>query len=314
MDNTGGGTAALAASSLLGASPWFGLSFSLPEADPVCGPGKYQVTALLLPLSLNGTLPSGQLPLTALLYAANPATGAPLTNGSYYRVYFAAPGPVSSTPAYYTVSLPGSWSIDATTQRWYSLVLYTTGGYAANWHATAGGAPTAGLATPAGAWTSSDSGASWVSAAAWPGIDIVAQKSACSPTPTQTQSGTPSQTQTQSGTGSGTPSQSQTISPTPSQSQSPTPSVSLTGPTFIDGTGALGYAIIGGAASAINGSRWAAISFAVNESDAGCGPGRWSLTQLWAPLSQVAGGAASVVIQVQLFTADVSSRGGRGLV
>ena len=54
----------------------------------------------------------------------------------------------------------------------------------------------------------------------------------------------------------------------------------------------------------LDGDVWAAIAFAVNESDSTCGPGRYSLTQLLLPLSQVA--TPVVNIQVQLFGADVS--------
>ena len=128
LDNTAGLTLPPSAVALRSLSPaaLYAVSFYLPEADPGCGPGTYLLQTLSLPLSLIDALPgAGTLPLTALLYPADPATGQPLTGGGYLKVLFAAPGPVTSTPAYYAVSLPATWTLNAAAQRWYSLVLTT---------------------------------------------------------------------------------------------------------------------------------------------------------------------------------------------
>ena len=53
-----------------------------------------------------------------------------------------------------------------------------------------------------------------------------------------------------------------------------------------------------------------AIAFAVNGSDPTCGWGRYSLTRVIVPLAQVPDGDSVVNVQMQLFTADVSGRGG----
>ena len=278
----------------LGPGTWFGLSFYLPEADPACGAGSYRLEVVSIALSLNESLPGGLLPLTLLLYAADPASGAPITTGSYLRVSFSTAGPITATPAYFSIDLPSSWILDATAQRWYSLVLYSTGGHSANWLSVgSGGAPATGFGTPLGAWTSPTGGVAWGSTgSAWPGVALLAQKTVCSPTPTQSATTSPTAT--------------------PTRSQSPSPSGSITGPTFFDGTAVLSYGIGegAGAVGALNVSTWTAVAFAVNETDPGCGPGRWSLTQLWLPLSQVADGAAIVSVRVQLFTADVSAAHG----
>lgn len=92
--------------------------------------------------------------------------------------------------------------------------------------------------------------------------------------------------------------------PTPSSTM--TPSASPAWSTLFDGTGALGYPPLAVSAPAINQTYSAAISFRVNETDALCGPGSWSLTKLWVPLSQTAGGATTVTVYVLLYTANVS--------
>lgn len=76
---------------------------------------------------------------------------------------------------------------------------------------------------------------------------------------------------------------------------------------MFDGTSALQSAPRADAAAVIHAASWAAVAFAISENDPTCGPGRWSLTQLWLPLSQVSN--ETVDIQVQMFTADVSVRG-----
>lgn len=237
LDNTAGGAAPINVSGALAsvaASPWIGISFYLPEADPVCGPGTYRLQALTAALSAS----VASLPLTLLLYPADPATGAPLTSSSYLRSpYFPSAGPLSPAPAYVTVTLPASWTLDATALRWYSLVLYAaSGAAAASWYEAADNTtdhvPVTGFgAVVAGLWTSTDSGASWAALSRWPGLQVSAQKTACSPTPTRTQ------TQTPSGTPSGTQSPSESATPsasgTPALSATSTPTPSA---TPVDGT------------------------------------------------------------------------------
>jgi hypothetical protein len=59
------------------------------------------------------------------------------------------------------------------------------------------------------------------------------------------------------------------------------------------------FSVLGGEATSLF-----AVSFAVNETDSACGPGRWSLSLLQLPLSQVANATAN--IQLQLYTVNVS--------
>ena len=307
IDNTARGTNSLSLSSrTLGSATWFGLSFQLPEDDPVCGPGSYRLDALTLALSLNGTLPGGVLPLTLLLYPANPATGAPLTTESFYHLFFASPGPVAASPGFVSAVLPAAWTISALSQRWYSLVVYTQG-FVVNWHDPVDGVaahvPARGMGVPAGLWTSVDSGATWAAAASYPGLLIAAQKTECSPSPSQSISATSSQSASQSQSKSQSMTQSASPSGTRTQTQSPTPSNSYTGPTLFDGTSTLGFGVLTGSWRVLNDTKLAAITFSMNESDTACGPGRWLLTQLWIPLSQVS--TAIVDIRIQLFTINV---------
>jgi hypothetical protein len=75
---------------------------------------------------------------------------------------------------------------------------------------------------------------------------------------------------------------------------------------FFDGTSQLGAPILTGAGnmSVLGVATWVAVSFMVNETDPSCGRGRWSLTQLQVPLSQVANATAN--IQLQLYMVNVS--------
>ena len=75
---------------------------------------------------------------------------------------------------------------------------------------------------------------------------------------------------------------------------------------FLDGTFGLTLPILLGTAnmSQISSTALMAISFRVNESDASCGPGRYSISQVAIAASQVS--TAVVSITVQLFGANVS--------
>ena len=99
-------------------------------------------------------------------------------------------------------------------------------------------------------------------------------------------------------------SESQTPTPTPSQTSTPL------GAVFFDGTASQTAPIFSYANATVINSSWIfAVSFTVSEADPTCGPGRYSLTQVWLALSQGNGGA-SVNVQVQVFRADVSGDAG----
>lgn len=103
------------------------------------------------------------------------------------------------------------------------------------------------------------------------------------------------------------PSQTQTVS------SSPTPSATPVWTTLFDGTAQQAQPVLTGADSttALTGSSLAAVSFVVSESDAACGPGQWSLTQLVLPLSRSTGG--NTTLTLQLFQANVRSGGRSGV-
>jgi len=94
-------------------------------------------------------------------------------------------------------------------------------------------------------------------------------------------------------------SESLTQTPTPSQTSTPL------GAVFFDGTASQTAPFNTANATVINSSWMFAVSFTVSEADPACGPGRYSLSQVWLALSQGNGGA-SVNVQVQVFRADVS--------
>jgi hypothetical protein len=77
---------------------------------------------------------------------------------------------------------------------------------------------------------------------------------------------------------------------------------------LFDGTSFLSYALTS-ASTPLDAANWAAVSFQVAENDPTCGPGRYSLTQLSVALGSLSG-AASVSIQVQLYSTDVRCGGG----
>ena len=117
---------------------------------------------------------------------------------------------------------PSSWTLDTTMQgQWFSLVLYTNI-KTANWHDSIDyvidHVPIGGFGQAKGVISSADDGLSWDAVANYPGFLIIAQKTVCSPTPSQS----PSQTMFRSMTGS------QTVSPAQSSTQSPTVSLSQT--------------------------------------------------------------------------------------
>ena len=115
FSNTGGnaagvaGTLAIDASTAraLDQSTFYGVSWKFPEVDPECGPGTYVLTALTLALSAPAAVP---VSLFLALYrnagaADSPTTSISLTSGLVNAVN-------GTTPAYYTVPLPATFSID----------------------------------------------------------------------------------------------------------------------------------------------------------------------------------------------------------
>lgn len=296
IDNTGAGTIALDATSSrqLSATTRRAVSFYLPETDARCGPGSYVLRSITLGLSPDGVSAGDMAPLAIELYVAASDTGLPASSAS--QVILESVGPMSNGPSYFTIDLPSSWSINATFQRWYSIVVFVTSS-SVHWidpvDGVIGHVPLRGFGLPHGSFQSTDSGASWQSNASYAAVGIHAQKTACSPTSslstTPTPSSTPSVTATQS----------------QSRSSTLTPSSSFTGPTVLDGTAGLTAAVLPGVSSDISTVKSAAVAFSVIENDSSCGPGRYySLTQLWLPLSQVS--TAVVDIRLELFTTDVS--------
>ena len=83
------------------------MSWTFPEVDPACGPGTYVFTALTLALSAPAGTPSVSFVLA--LYrnsGSEPTTNLVLGSGIANLVY-------GTVPAYYTVTLPSTFTIDA---------------------------------------------------------------------------------------------------------------------------------------------------------------------------------------------------------
>jgi len=115
--------------------------------------------------------------------------------------------------------------IDATVNRWFSFVFYTASD-AGFWFdpITSGGTvPTSGFGIAVGAFRSPNAGIAWVTES-YAAVDILAQKTACSPTSTQT----PSQTQSQSPSSFETPTGTSSSSNTGTPSRTATESGSVT--------------------------------------------------------------------------------------
>jgi len=241
IDNTFGGSVLLLAneSRLVSQDIWYAVSFYLPESDPVCGIGSYDLKSLTLPLVLAEPVPGGMVLLTLLLYRATSA-GVPESDQTFIgSAAFRAVGIVSSTPAYFEVTLPSNWLADATLSRYFSIV-FRTQTYAVSWVSPDDGnvdhLPVSGFGVPWGVYTSVDQGTTWTSdTPTYGGIFVTAEKNVCSPTSTPSHSLTPSQSgsQTFSPSVNPTPTQTQTetqqITPTFSQTSTETMTASLTG-------------------------------------------------------------------------------------
>lgn len=239
IDNTLAGSAPLLINALRPLSPavWYGVSFFMPEVDPVCGAGSYLLQTLTLPLALNESVPEGPLLLYLALYAADAVTWTPITTNYIGTPAFPTITNITQTPAYFTVALPSNWIIDTNTQgRYFAVVLYTDVS-TVNWVASAGGLPfyepQPGFGQPKGLYISHGPfvGESWDGPSVpYAGILLTAQKLACSPsnTPSQSQSPSlsPSFSKSPSQTGSKTLSQTESQRITPSVSQTSTSTLS----------------------------------------------------------------------------------------
>lgn len=237
------GTAALsfpprtAESSDLSPLTWGAVSFSVNESDPTCGPGRWSLTQLSIPLS---QVTVSVVDIQVQLYTANvgvrgsivlrggvcyvhphfllqPSTGEPIAGFAATQVSAVS---VPLTAEYVTLPLT-ALTFDTSSVRGtaYAVVLSTPDQI--NWHSVSSPAPaylpTSGVAAAIGSWATPDAGTSWAVASPYRGIWLSAQKKVCSPTPSQT----PSQTRSQSSS----PSQTLSSSESPTQTSSSTPSL-----------------------------------------------------------------------------------------
>jgi hypothetical protein len=181
LDNTNAGLNGVdSAFRVLTATTLRAVSFYLPESDPVCGPGTYRLQTLTL--ALGGA--TGAVSIAVLLYPSDPTTALPDTASGFLRSTVAAFGPVQlASAAYLTVPLPPSWTIDATQQRYFSLVIRTTGAAVVNWFDASDGVadhvPRAGFAQPTGAFASVDGGAVWAMDVTYGSVALTGQKLVC---------------------------------------------------------------------------------------------------------------------------------------
>lgn len=106
---------------------WRAVSFSLPELDPACGPGRYTFKILALPLVLlSGETAPRSITLAAALFPADAGSGLP--GLTYISTAFFDVGPITATPAYFSLPLPAEWAVDTTALRALAVVVRTTAG------------------------------------------------------------------------------------------------------------------------------------------------------------------------------------------
>ena len=118
FDNTNGLANALYGSvQTISSTSYAAVSFYLPEADPACGPGKYALADVSLGLSLVATQPTI---FSLSLHVADPVSWLPST--PLASVLASAPA-VGATPAYRTLPLPSTWTLDAVASRSYVIVV-----------------------------------------------------------------------------------------------------------------------------------------------------------------------------------------------
>ena len=189
IDNTKSLSANISVSSFrsISSSVWRGVSLHWPESDPVCGPGKYALTSMRLPLSMNASLDSGTASVVVTLYVAGTVTHLP----DYpVRASFFTPE-IPATPGFVPLDFSPPWELDVVVQR--DWVLAVSVDPQVNWHDTMDGVlghtPATGFAQAVDALVSVDgSGSEWTVDPSYGGIILLGAKTACSPSPSQTQS------------------------------------------------------------------------------------------------------------------------------
>jgi hypothetical protein len=200
--------AAAAASGLLrtlpvAAATAVGIVFCIvDDANRTCRPRRYALTALTLPLALDGAESSAPIAIDAELWQMVPAAPVRIATTT-----LASESPPDGSPAFVTFPLPSSFVVDATASTgasgpanislvfksasglsWY----YVIGGDAASGPRGSLGAVSAWFSLPASAGAEiGDAG--WESAAAWtdstfPGMRLMALKTACAQTPSRSPS------------------------------------------------------------------------------------------------------------------------------
>lgn len=154
-----------AAARVLAPDTKWAVAVTFPEADPACGPGAYRLTSLVLPLALpdGGEAPAS---FVAQLYALG-SSGAPTT--PLRTAVLRAPSALlpAAAPAFYSLALPASFVVNASTPAQASVALSFYASAATLWSAAAGVAQALlpGFAEPLGAFSSVDGGLSWTPAA-----------------------------------------------------------------------------------------------------------------------------------------------------
>lgn len=228
IDNTGDLTLPVDAAGgrlPLSATSFFATAFFLPEADPACGPGRYRLKSLTLPLALPAAGAAQPTALVVQLWssesALSPAPALPI----FTAVLPPPESSLSATPAFVALPLPASWVLDVTTsRRSFSLSVYADSPL--TWifpdDGTTDHAPAAGFGTAAGEWQTSDGGVSWVPAPAYGGILVTAVKLSCGPSPSPSRTVTATRSVTRSSSLS--PSHSRSATPTRSQARMASPS------------------------------------------------------------------------------------------
>ena len=243
---------------VLSGGTWRGVLLGWPEDDPGCGPGKYVLENLFLPLSASAA--TAVTLFASLYFTSDPATfGSSMVVGSSFAIVN-----VGTSADFVKLSLLSQstpFVVDTVANPHYYIVFWTD--VPVSWHGMVGGgwdATSFAVASAPLVYNSSGSTLGIDPGGAFGGILLTGRKTVCSPTPTQSQSpsatpsltltstqspsqsGSPSLSETRSGTstatltgsasGSRTASQTPTASGSPSatgtRSQTPTPSESET--------------------------------------------------------------------------------------
>lgn len=220
------------AAASLASAAFYGVAWRLFETDPDCGPGTYAISSLRLGLSRSATVASGFVSFLVALYFNDPTSflpiQPPIARASMVRS-------INAEGAASYIDLPlTSFFIDSTTSEpaTMSYTIAFQASEALQWAAPTDGValhvPAAGFGYTFGLVSSLD-GATWSAdnaSSIFGGVELMAAKTVCSVTRTQSASlswsstSSPSVTQSQS--------QSSSVSISPSQSQSPSETQSAT--------------------------------------------------------------------------------------